>query len=211
MTQAEAQFATGQTAREVFGFGPFGRNTREKLIDEAMDLFYTHGIHAVGLDQILGRVGVTKTTFYNHFESKDELVLEVLRQRSRWEIEAFSREARKLAGDEPRSLLLAIFDVMDEWFNNPIFKGCQFLNAAHEFPSPHDPVHQAAREHGERVGAVLRDLAEQAGADDPDTVAAQLGMLIDGAYTVRLVMQNDDAAAIARDTAELVLDRHIPR
>ena len=211
MPQVEPQLSTGTTAREIFGFGPFGENTREKLIDVAMDLFYAHGIHAVGLDQVLTRVGVTKTTFYNHFESKDQLVLEVMRQRSAWEQQAFEREVRKLAGDDPRKMLLGLFDVIDKWFNNPIFRGCQFINAAHEFPSPHDPVHQAAKAHGEAVGAWMMQLAEQAGADDPLAVAEQLGILIDGAYTMRLVMRNDDAAAIARDTAELVLDKHIPR
>jgi len=211
MTQAEPQLSTGTTAREIFGYGPPGKNTRDKLINEAMDLFYTHGIHAVGLDQIIGRVGVTKTTFYNHFESKDDLVVEVMRQRSAWEQEAFEREVRKIAGDEPRAMLLGLFDVIDKWFNNPIFRGCQFINAAHEFPSPHDPVHQAAKAHGEAVGAWLMKLADEAGAEDPQAVAEQLGILIDGAYTMRQVMRNDDAAAIARDTAELVLDRHIPR
>lgn len=210
MTLAEPQLTTGRTAREIFGYGPFGHNTREKLIDVAMDLFYAHGIHAVGLDQILSKVGVTKTTFYNHFESKDELIVAVLQQRSRWECETFDREVRRVAGDDPRRMLLALFDVIDRWFTNPIFRGCQFINAAHEFPSPHDPVHQAAKAHGEAMGAWMMGLAERAGADDPRAVAEQLGIIIDGAYTMRLVMRNDEAAAIARATAELVLAKHLP-
>jgi len=55
-------------------------STRERLVLAAHDLFYAEGFHAVGLDRILAEVGVTKTTFYNHFASKDDLVLEVLVQ-----------------------------------------------------------------------------------------------------------------------------------
>ena len=62
-----AKDVTDKTARELFGDGRTATQTREKLLDRATDLFYTYGIHAVGLDRILKDVGVTKTTFYNHF------------------------------------------------------------------------------------------------------------------------------------------------
>jgi AcrR family transcriptional regulator len=210
MSQTQSPFATAKTARELFGHGPISGGTRERLMDVAMDLFYAHGIHAVGIDQIIGAVGVTKTTFYNHFESKDELVLEVLRRRDRFEAEAWVREVDRRAGDDPRAKLLAIFDVLHAWFTNPAFKGCQFINAAHEFPSPHDPVHRATAEHAEHTLAWLEGLADQAGSDDPQGLAAQLAVLLDGAITMRLVSQNDDAAAIARAAAQTLLDTHVP-
>lgn len=67
-----------KTAAELFSETPEPRNTRERILYTSLDLFYAYGFHAVGLDQILAEVGVTKTTFYNHFESRDELIREAV-------------------------------------------------------------------------------------------------------------------------------------
>jgi len=60
---------------------------------------------------------------------------------------AWTSAVQKMAGDDPKAQLLAFFDVLDVWFNAPDFRGCQFINAAAEFPNPHDPVHSVAAEH----------------------------------------------------------------
>src|SRR5436190_1846687 len=115
------------------------RNARDRLIDKAIDLFYRHGFNAIGLDRIIDEVGVTKTTFYKYFQSKDDLMVAAVRKRDEWEGKAWGRAVRQAAGDDPRAQLLAFFDVMDIWFNAPDFRGCMFLNTAAEFPNPHDP------------------------------------------------------------------------
>src|SRR5262249_1909870 len=133
-------------------------DTRERLIESAQDLFYREGFHAVGLDRLLAEVGVTKTTFYNHFTSKEDLILEVLRTRDRWWRNTFARRLAERAGDEPGAQLRAVFDVLDEFINSDTFNGCMFVNVAVEFPLPHTPAHRAAAEHKELMGALLRDL-----------------------------------------------------
>ena len=80
----------------------------------ALELFYSQGFHAVGLDAILTEVGVTKTTFYNHFQSRDHLVREAVEQRDAWDITAFGKRVQELGGYVPRDMLLAMFDVLDE-------------------------------------------------------------------------------------------------
>ena len=77
-------------------------STRERLIKTAHDLFYQEGYHTVGLDRILAQVGVTKTTFYNHFESKDDLIIESLRWHDKWWQETFRAMLRRYGGDTPR-------------------------------------------------------------------------------------------------------------
>ncbi len=107
-------------------------------------------------DQVIATAGVTKTTFYKHFESKDELMVAAVQRRDEWESQAWDRAVRKLAGDDPARQLLAMLDVMDLWFNDPDFHGCMFVNAAAEFPNPHDPVHQAAAANKRRTRDQLR-------------------------------------------------------
>jgi len=204
-----SEHRTEKSARELFGDGKTAIKTRERLLDRATDLFYTHGIHAVGLDRILKDVGVTKTTFYNHFESKDALTCEVLRRRHTWEMEWFLKAVDDISDGQPRLTLLAIFDVLHKWFTDPEFRGCQFINAAAEFPVATDPVHQEAANHKFATRKLLRETAQAAGAPDPEELSDQLMVLFEGAITLRHVAGDNQAAAIARKVAERLVDQTI--
>src|SRR3954469_19908631 len=118
-----------KSASELFGLPDPPKNGRERLLAIAIDLFYRNGFAAVGIDQVIETAGVTKTTFYKHFESKDDLMVAAVQRRDEWESQAWARAIRKFAGsDDPVKILLAMFDVMDFWFNDPDFRGCMFLN-----------------------------------------------------------------------------------
>jgi AcrR family transcriptional regulator len=184
---------------------------RERLLDTAEELFYRDGFHSVGLDRILGEVGVTKTTFYNHFRSKQELILEVLEARDQWWRKIFARRLRERAGDDPATQLRAIFDVLDEFIDAEEFNGCIFVNVAVEFPRVHAPAHRAAAEHKELMGALLRDLALRARARDPVALAEELAVLMEGAYVTRQVTGNRQAATIGRRAAAVLIDAALPR
>jgi AcrR family transcriptional regulator len=152
---------------ELFGLPEPPKTGRARLVHVAIELFYSRGFQAVGVDQILAAAGVTKTTFYKHFESKDDLVVAAIQQRDQWEMQAWTNAVQKIAGDDPKKQLLAFFDVLDVWFNAPDFHGCQFINAAAEFPNPNDPVHAVAAEHKRKNRDFFRDLAAAAGAGEP--------------------------------------------
>src|SRR3954468_10407781 len=154
MPKAPAKLAT-----ELLGVPDPPRTGRERLVAAAVELFYRHGVGAVGVDRVIAAAGVTKTTFYKHFQGKDDLMVAAVRRRDEWESGAWDRAVRKLAGDDPAGQLLAMLDVLDVWFNDPDFRGCMFLNTAAEFPNPHDPVHQAAAEYKRRARDHWRDLA----------------------------------------------------
>jgi hypothetical protein len=125
--------------------------------------------------------------------------------RDAWEIGAWQEAARKLAGDDPREQLLALFDVLDVWFNDAAFGGCMFLNVASEFPNPHDPVHRAAAQHKIANREWVRSLAERAGAPDPDAFADLYMIAFEGALVMRQVYHRDDAARSARPLIEKLI------
>jgi AcrR family transcriptional regulator len=185
-------------------------STRERLIDVGFDLFSRHGFHAIGLDRILTEVGVTKTTFYNHFESKDELVLEVLRYRHEWELRHFREELERLGGRNARGQLYRIFDVLDVWFNSVEFRGCLFINAAAEFPSPSDPVREVAAEHKRAFCEFLTGLAAEAGAREADFLARQISLMLEGAIVHRHVGNDVNAAKVAGRGYDLLLSQYLP-
>jgi AcrR family transcriptional regulator len=203
--------AQNKTAAELFGVPAPARNARDRLVNKAIDLFYTRGFNAVGIDQIISEVGVTKTTFYKHFESKDDLVIAAIRQRDEWETHAWTHAVQQIAGEDPRAQLLAFFDVLHIWFNDPSFGGCIFINAAAEFPDQRDPVHQAAAEHKHKARQIWRDLARRAGATDPEVFADQFTVLFEGTLIMRHVHGRNDAAKLARASAQRLVDEFIPR
>jgi AcrR family transcriptional regulator len=186
------------------------RSSRNDIVKKAHDLFYQLGFHAVGLDRILAEVGVTKTTFYNHFESKDDLVGEVLRFHDRWWRDEFARMLRKHGGDRPRDQLRAVFDALDHYFSSDEYNGCFFINVAVQFPDPRDPAQIAARKHKEAMVDILRELAGYAGAADPAAFAAEFALVMEGAYVTAQISRGGPTAATGRRLAELLVERHLP-
>jgi AcrR family transcriptional regulator len=197
-------------AAELLGERVVPRNAKGRLIETAIDLFYTHGFHAVGLDQILDETGVTKTTFYKHFESKEDLIVAAIRERDAWERRAWGRAIEKRAGDDPRAKLLALYDVLDEWFNRPDFRGCIFINAAAEFVDPNDPVHRVAAEYKRACRDGWRDLARAAGARDAETFADLYTAIVEGTLILRHVHGRNDAARVTRGMVERLVEEYMP-
>jgi AcrR family transcriptional regulator len=197
---------TPKTAAELFSEIPAPRDTRERILFTALDMFHAHGFHAVGLDRILAAVGVTKTTFYNHFESRDDLIVQAITMRDEWDATAFARRIHERAGYVPRDMLLAMFDVLDEWFTHEDFRGCIFLHACAEFPSPNDPVHRAAAKHYAVSEQTVAQMAAAAGVKDPEAFAQEWNVLLQGAITRRMASGDDQAARIAKRLAERRLD-----
>ena len=198
------------SASKLLGVRAAPKNAKERLLDTAIDLFYTHGFHVIGLDRILSETGVTKTTFYKHFESKDDFVVAAIERRDAWESKAWARAIKKIAGNDPRKHLLAVFDVLDLWFNAPDFGGCIFLNAAAEFADPRDPAHQAAALYKRKVRDNWCELARRAGATDPQTFADRYTALLEGTLIMRHVHGRNDAARFMRPMVESLLRDFLP-
>ncbi|MGP1347622.1 MAG: TetR/AcrR family transcriptional regulator [Phycisphaerales bacterium] len=195
---------------ELFGQPPPASTGRERLIAAGVDLFARFGFHAVGLDRVIEQAGVTKTTFYKHFESKDELILACIEWRHAWETAAWERAVEKVAGDDPRAQLIGFFDVMDLWFNDPDFRGCVFLNTAAEFADRRDPIHQAAAAHKKANRDIFRDLAARAGASDPEGFADAYTILLEGTLILRHVHGRNDAARVTKPAVVDLIQRSMP-
>jgi AcrR family transcriptional regulator len=209
------QNATGErrkSVQELFDLPAAPRTGRERLIAAAVELFYRHGFGAVGIDRVISAAGVTKTTFYKHFEGKDDLMVAAVQRRDEWESGAWDRAVGRIAGDDPRRRLLAMIEVMDRWFNDPDFHGCMFLNTAIEFPNPHDPVHQAAAAYKRRSRDHWRDLARAAGAapTGAEIFADCFAALIEGALILRQTHGRNDAARAVRPAVEQLIAAYLP-
>ncbi len=178
-------------------------SARERLLDAANELFYAEGIHTVGIDRVIERAGVAKASLYSTFGSKEALVREYLAVRHGIRTERLTRGLERY--DTPRDRLLGVFDVLGEVTGEPTFRGCAFINARAE-SRPGGTVEQLCETSRSWTRALFTDLAREAGAREPEQLAAQLHLLYDGA-TVAAQMDHDrGAAATARTAAARLLD-----
>jgi AcrR family transcriptional regulator len=181
-----------------------GSSARERIVDTATALFYRHGINKVGIDTVIAEAGVAKMTLYNHFRSKDDLVLAFLeKMNADWS--AWLRTKVAESGSSACDLPLAVFDALEEWFATPEFRGCPFVSTAAEFRDPTHPAHRAAWKFKKGLRDYIADLLAAGGHDDSGALADQLLLLADGAI-VRAAMEGGTSSArAARSAAAAVL------
>jgi AcrR family transcriptional regulator len=156
---------------------------RQRILDTAAEMFYRDGVRAVGIDALIARSGVAKMSLYRNFPSKDALVTAWLEDRNEFFWRRWDKAEACRAGD-PRGQLEAILDMIAATVSHPKWRGCPFLNTATEFPGPDHPARAVILAHKRAVRERLRALAAAARARDPDLLAQQLQLLIDGAYAI---------------------------
>ena len=154
--------------------------TRERLVDAALTLFVSQGVHITGVVAIAALAGVTKMTLYSHFPSKDALIVACLEERDRrWREEVASTLAKHA---EPVDGMLAFFDLYERFLLRDSGRGCLFVNSAAEFPSCSHPVRLAVGRHKQGIRDNLTALAARAGLSDPASIADGLFILLEGSF-----------------------------
>jgi AcrR family transcriptional regulator len=178
-------------------------SARDRLLAAADELFYAEGVHTVGIDRVIERAGVAKASLYSSFGSKDELVKAYLEGRHT------VRRARIMQGlerfDNPRDRLLGVFDVLAEIAASPGFRGCAFYNATAE-SGPGGPVEEVSTAARAWTRGLFTELARDAGAADPVTLADQMLILYDGSNVGARMDHSAAAAVLARAIAAGLLD-----
>jgi AcrR family transcriptional regulator len=183
-------------------------SARERLLAAANELFYSEGVHTVGIDRIIEQAGVAKASLYNTFGSKDELVRAYLQTRHASVTERITRAVER--HDTPRERLLAVFEGQGELFAQPDYRGCAFARASAE-SVPGDPAEQAAEDYRRWVRALLTELAAGAGVPEPEVLARQLHLLYDGSGQSARMDHDPGAAAAAHAAAAILLDAALAR
>jgi len=170
----------------------------QRLLDAASELFYRHGIRAVGVDLIAETAGTTKKTLYDRFGSKDELVARYLRRRSlSWQEFLRARFAAVPAGPQRPA---ALFDVLAEWLRHQD-RGCGFVNAWAEIGGTDHPAVAEIRAEKAWMREFLVGLVREAGHPQPERVGAELHLLYEGASVLATAAGQADAPGRAREAA----------
>lgn len=179
------------------------RSPRARILDTAAELFYANGFHSVGIDLIVERADVAKTTLYRHFGSKDDLIVAWL-ERANEQFWSWLDDAIDSV-DHPEDGLVLLYRAVQQLATSPSCLGCAFQAAAAEFPEPGHPVHAVALAHKESVRARLRGLAAEARSPDPDALGDALLLLMDGAFAASRMYGPENPATHVAAAAEILI------
>ncbi len=180
---------------------------RERILAAAADLFYHHGIRAVGVESIAEAAGTNKMTLYRHFASKDELVAEYLRRLAAEAEASWDRRAAQFPGDL-RAQLRAWLNEMADHIGAADDRGCALANAAVELPERDHPARRVIETFKTAQRARLIELCVAAGLTEPDMLADELFLLLEGARVSAQCMGRDGLGARLVRMGEAMIAAH---
>ncbi len=174
---------------------------KQRIVETAERLFYAEGVRAVGIDRIIAEAKVAKMSLYNHFPSKDDLILAVLQYREE-KFDAMFEQwmGRHVEGGKDR--LAAFFAALKDWFESSGFRGCMFINSRVELADPKHPASKFSAKHKERFHEMLRGIVEEAaGTKTAEATASAIALLVEGAIVTAVMEQSSRPADVATEAA----------
>src|SRR5947209_133596 len=175
---------------------PSTEEMQERILETADRLFYRQGVRAVGVDTIAAEIGISKRTLYNYFPSKDVLIAAYLTRRLRPAPLSDLPAVEQILGD---------FDRLERSFAGTSFRGCPFVNAVAELKEPKHEANRIALAFKDQRRSWFRELLRRTHAVDPDGLATQLMLLVDGAIAAALVRRDPTMARTAREAARVLM------
>ncbi|MFF3469064.1 TetR/AcrR family transcriptional regulator [Streptomyces sp. NPDC002619] len=175
---------------------------REQALDAAEKLFYGRGIQSVGMDDIRGASGVSLKRLYQLFPAKERLVEAYLERRDiRWRQRLAEHVDRR---QEPAERILAVFDWLRQWFAEPDFRGCAWINSYGELGTTSPRVTTQVKAHKAAFKDYLGGLVADAGLPSP--LADQLYLLAEGAMVTAGITRSTEPAEQAAEAARLLME-----
>lgn len=176
-------------------------DARQRIVETAERLFYAEGVRTVGIDRIIAESEVAKMTLYNHFPSKDDLILAVMQYREEKFDGMFEKWMERHAS-KGMDRLIAFFAALKDWFQSPGFRGCMFINAHVELADSKHPASKFSATHKERFHELIRQIVEgTAGSKAANSVAPAIALLVEGAIVTAVMEESSKPADVAREAA----------
>jgi len=183
---------------------------RKHLVNTAQQLFYQFGLNATGIDYILAESGVAKKTLYNHFRSKEELIVATLKKRDAEFMAMLNESVSRLTNQQTCQPhfkpIMALFDAIAQWVVSDNFNGCMFINASAEYSDPDSAINAICRHHKIQVINYIEELLTESKQKNTSILAKQIAILIDGAIVNAHTCRDTNAPQHAKTVALILLD-----
>jgi AcrR family transcriptional regulator len=185
--------------------------TRKRILDGAYKLFRRRGYSRVSMDDIAAEARFTKRTLYHHFESKDQLLADVLAAQHELAIQAFKTFGDRLSGS-PEAIVKGMFRELAVWADKPRWAGSGFTRLVIELADlPGHPARLMARRHKARLERCFGELLERSGVTHAGDLARAIWLLSEGAISLILVHGDQGYSAAASEAAHALLRSHLEK
>jgi AcrR family transcriptional regulator len=182
---------------------------RQRILTAARELFYRHGIRAVGVEAIAEAAATNKMTLYRHFGSKDELIAAYLTELAREGDDVWETLAREHPGD-PAAQLEGWLNYVEHVVLGSCDRGCAIANAAVELREIDHPARQIIDDYKTRKRDRIVTLFREAGYADPEQLADEVFLLFEGARISIQCCSTGPAQRVVRMLRSLLAE-HAPK
>lgn len=180
-------------------------DVQQRILDTACQLFYADGVRAVGIDLIIERAQIAKTSLYRYYRTKDDLVAAFLEREDKEFWQQWDEAAAPHAPDAAAELD-ALLAWVGERVARPGYRGCPQLNVAAEFADPAHPARAISATHRLEQKRRLAALCKRMGLKKPEVTAAQLSLLVDGAFSSGSLLLGEGAGKVLRAAGRALVD-----
>ena len=181
--------------------------TRGRILEAAYKLFRRQGYNRVTMDDIAKAAELTKRTLYHHFNSKDQLLADVLESQHHLALQAFRTFGDNLSGSA-ETIVEAMFQDLAVWADRPRWAGSGFTRLVIELADlPGHPARLIARRHKAQLEKCFAELLSRSGVDRPNELARAVWLLSEGAISLILI-HGDRGYSAAASEAAITLVRH---
>lgn len=180
------------------------QDVRERILDTASSLFYQRGVRAVGVDLVVAEAAVAKTSLYRYFPTKDDLVVAFLEREDLdfWDQWDGVAEQHR---DDPAGELRAHMRWIGARLARANYRGCPQINVAAEFAEQDHPARQVSQRHMQALRGRLQGIAMRLEVPRPDRLAAQLAVLVNGAFVSSGLLSSEESTDVLLAALEALL------
>lgn len=183
---------------------PGATEVRDRILETASALFYERSVRGVGVDLVVEKAGVAKTSLYRYFRTKDDLVAAFLAREDRDFWGTWDRVAKENE-DDPAAELNAHLAWIGERVGRLNYRGCPQINVAAEFPEADHPARKVAAEHKREMRRRLTCIAKRLGVGRAEELAGQLSVLINGAFVSAQIFEAGEAVPLLQRAAHALI------
>ncbi|MBR1216190.1 TetR/AcrR family transcriptional regulator [Bradyrhizobium sp. JYMT SZCCT0180] len=183
--------------------------TRGRVLEAAYKLFRRQGYNRVTMDDIAEAAKLTKRTLYHHFNSKDQLLADVLESQHHLALQAFRTFGDNLSGSA-ETIVEAMFQDLAVWADSPRWAGSGFTRLVIELADlPGHPARLIARRHKAQLEKCFAELLARSGVARPNELARAVWLLSEGAVSLILVHGDRGYSAAACEAAITLVRHHL--
>ena len=180
-------------------------DVRERILETASELFYREGTRAIGVDLVVEKSGVAKTSLYRHFRTKDELIHAFLSREDQDFWAHWDAASARYAG-APEAELLEQLAWIGDRIARENYRGCPQINVAAEYSDENHPARRVAIAHKTELRRRLTELGRALELSAPHQFGLQLAILIDGALSSGRALHAEGPTRFLQTTAMTLLE-----